>query len=149
MISVTVAGRLGHDAELREYGDGKRVLVMSVASDRYDYRARKRVTDWVRVVVFGRRAETMPSITKGCAVCVRGEGYVRSRQAKDGTWRSVLEVHAEDVQVIKWAYSDQPRSPQSALAEVSDDAPEPAKPASSSGSGRYDDAYAPTDDIPF
>lgn len=97
MISITVSGRVGSDAELRRAGDSD-VLSFRVASN--DFRKREKVTDWVSVSLFGKRAAALAEhVTKGSAIVVRGRGFVREYDGKNGRAFS-LEVDASDVELL-------------------------------------------------
>lgn len=98
MISITVSGRVGADAEMRQAGQSD-VLSFRMASN--DFRHKEKVTDWVSVSMFGQRAaKVAPYITKGASVVVRGKGYVRTYQNREGQTVAALEVDASDVELL-------------------------------------------------
>lgn len=98
MISITVSGRVGADAELRRAGESD-VLSFRMASN--DFRHKEKVTDWVSVSMFGKRAASIVQyVTKGSSVVVRGKGYVRTYQNRDGQTVAALEVDATDVELL-------------------------------------------------
>lgn len=72
MQNITIAGRLGRDAELRNTQGGDSVLGFTVA---VDYRAgREKATNWWRVSLWGKRGEALAQyLTKGATVAVSGE----------------------------------------------------------------------------
>jgi single-strand DNA-binding protein len=97
MISATVSGTVGKDAELKRVGDGE-VLEFSVASNRFEKGEKK--TDWVRVTVWGKRAAQLEKIVKkGGRVAVRGALHGRAYAGKDGAACS-LEMRADDVDLL-------------------------------------------------
>lgn len=97
MISVTISGRVGADAEVRQAGTTD-VLSFRVASN--DYRHKEKVTDWVSVSMFGQRAAKLAEhVTKGTLVVVRGKGFVREYDGKSGKAYS-FEVEASDVELL-------------------------------------------------
>lgn len=97
----TVMGNLGNDPDLRFTQGGTSVLNMSVAATtRYkdqDGEWKDR-TEWVRVVVWGKRAEALGKLLgKGSRVYVEGELRTSSWEDKEGTKRYKTEVHASQV----------------------------------------------------
>jgi single-strand DNA-binding protein len=102
MISATVAGNIGQDAEVREAGDTS-VVNFSIASN-----GRSKVdgewvetTTWVRVAFFGARAQAVSQyLVKGKTVAVRGELSMRTFETKKGETRTSLELRADDVKLL-------------------------------------------------
>lgn len=101
--SVVLSGNLGRDPEVRVTPTGTNILTFSLAvSERVkkgdnweDY------TNWVDVVVFGKRAESLGKIlTKGTKVTVSGKLRYSSWE-RDGKNRSKLEVIADDVDIMQ------------------------------------------------
>ena len=71
MQNITIAGRLGRDAELRTT-NGDPVLGFTVAVDAR--KGRDKVTNWWRVSLWGKRGEALAQyLTKGTSVTVTGE----------------------------------------------------------------------------
>lgn len=101
MISATVIGRLGKDAELRSAGETP-VVNFTIASN-----TRKKdggqwvdATDWVSVAMFGPRGEKIVDyLKKGKAVAVRGALTTRSYE-HNGQPRLALELRADDVELL-------------------------------------------------
>lgn len=97
MISATVSGNLGRDAEQRKAGSYD-IVVFTVASK--GFADGQRTTDWVRVSWFGKRAVgAMSHLVKGCSVVVRGTLSVREYESK-GAKRTSLELKADDVEIL-------------------------------------------------
>lgn len=72
MQVITIAGRIGRDAELRSTQSGDQVCNFSVAVETRN--GREKVTNWWRVSLWGRRGEALNQyLTKGAAVTVVGE----------------------------------------------------------------------------
>lgn len=72
MQTITIAGRLGRDAELRTTQGGDSVLGFTVAVD--VRKGRERETAWWRVSLWGKRGEALASyLMKGVSVTVIGE----------------------------------------------------------------------------
>ena len=72
MQNITIAGRVGRDAELRRTQGGDAVCSFTVA---VDYRnGRDRATNWWRVSLWGKRGEALAQyLLKGVSVTVSGE----------------------------------------------------------------------------
>ena len=71
MQNITIAGRVGRDAELRRTQGGDAVCSFTVA---VDYRnGREKATNWWRVSLWGKRGEALaPYLLKGVSVTVSG-----------------------------------------------------------------------------
>lgn len=131
MNSITVAGQLGRDAEVRYLPDGTPVCAFSVA----DNQGREKSPIWWACSLFGKRAETLAQyLTKGQSVTVTGTVSERVYTDKQGNERKAMEVRVQDV-----ALQGGKREPAATPATQTD------KPAKPSGSG-FDDME---DDIPF
>ena len=71
MQTITIAGRVGRDAETRQAGDGS-VTSFTVAVDQRN--GRDKTTNWWRVSIWGKRGETLAQyIRKGDNITVAGE----------------------------------------------------------------------------
>lgn len=82
MMALTIGGRLGADATLGD-ANGTPVLNFSVAVDGWDPKAREKVTTWVRVAMFGARAEKLSGhLAKGTSVMVNGEARLSEYKGK-------------------------------------------------------------------
>lgn len=91
MQTITIAGRIGRDAELRSTQNGDQVCNFSVAVE--TRQGREKVTNWWRVSMWGKRGETLAQyLTKGSAVTVIG-GFELSEY--DG--KPQLNVRASEV----------------------------------------------------
>ena len=103
--SVTLSGNLGRDPELRTTAAGGNLLTFSIAvNDRVKDSSTgewKDYTNWVDVVVFGNRAESLSRIlAKGMKVTINGKIRYSSWE-KDGQTRSKIEVIANDVDIMQ------------------------------------------------
>jgi len=108
MISVTVAGNLGADAQVGEAGDTP-VVNFSIASNTKV--KGEDVTTWVRCSFFGARAEAVSQyLTKGKSVVVRGSLSTREYE-KDGETRYSLECRCDDVQLFGGKKEDSAPAP--------------------------------------
>lgn len=92
MITATIIGRLGRDAEdVKAASPG---ISFSLASDQGW--GEKRTTNWIRVTLWGKRAEILrPMLVKGCRVAVCGELQTNEYQGKLS-----LECKAWEVQIL-------------------------------------------------
>lgn len=81
MKSITIAGRVGKDAELRRTQNGDAVASFSVAVD--DGWGDRKTTVWFDCSIFGKRAEKVPDlIRKGTALTLVGDLGTREHNGK-------------------------------------------------------------------
>lgn len=81
MKQITIAGRLGKDAELRRTQGGDPVLSFPVAVD--DGYGERKSTMWFDCTVWGKRADALSShLVKGMAVAVSGDLGKREHDGK-------------------------------------------------------------------
>jgi single-strand DNA-binding protein len=123
MLKVTVAGRLGRDAEFRTMQDGTGICNFAVAAD-VGFGDKKK-TYWVDVAKFGKGSEGLSKILrKGASVAVTGELGTREHQGK-----TYLQCRADDITILGGAQGggqrdnyDQGRkpSPQPAYDDLDD-----------------------------
>ena len=93
MLQLTVAGRLGRDAEHKPVGDSA-VCSFAVAAD-VGFGDRKQ-TYWVDVSKWGKGAQGLANIlTKGTAVAVTGELTTREHNGK-----TYLQCRADTVTLL-------------------------------------------------
>lgn len=100
MLNATLIGNLGSDPELKYLDDGTAVLNFSVASN--NARDEKKDPTWVRVAIFGKRAEGLSKIDdfkKGFRVGVVGSLELRT-YTKNDEKRTSLEMRAQDVELL-------------------------------------------------
>lgn len=103
MLKATLLGNLGADPETKYQQNGQPILRMNVAVN-----GRTKVegewqdkTDWVRVTVFGARAETLSQyLKKGSRVYVDGRLEVRPWTNNSGQVQAGLEVVASTVEFM-------------------------------------------------
>ena len=97
---VFLIGRLGRDPEDRMTAGGTKVSNFSLATDHYrggDGQSQK-VTEWHRIVAFGKTAEQCTQyLKKGRLICVEGMLQTRSWEKPPGEKRFVTEVLASRV----------------------------------------------------
>jgi single-strand DNA-binding protein len=94
MISMTIAGNVGKNAELRKTQGGDPVLGFSVAIDGgKDKNGNKRDSTWVNCSIWGKRAESLQSyITKGTKLVVTGRPGVNVYEGKGSLTLSVNDL---------------------------------------------------------
>lgn len=105
---IEIMGNLGRDPELRYMPDGRAVTNVSVAvqktwNDRETGKAKER-TEWFTVVLYGGQAETVCRLmSAGDCLQVWGEIQSRRVQGRDGSEKTVYEVIAKEMQIIRTA----------------------------------------------
>jgi single-strand DNA-binding protein len=99
MNKVIIIGNLGRDPETRQSQSGMAVARLSVATT-YKPREGEPQTEWHRVVVFGRQAESCERyLAKGSSVAVEGR-LKTSAYEKDGVKRYSTDIVADRVQFL-------------------------------------------------
>ena len=99
---VTLLGRVGRDAEIKDAGTTK-VARFSVATSEGGYKKKDgtdapKVTHWHNIQCWGSLAELAGRlITKGCVVAVTGRITYREYETKEGAKKSVTEIIATDL----------------------------------------------------
>ena len=93
MNSITIAGQLGRDAEVRFLGNGDPVANFSVA----DSQGKDKPAMWWSCSLFGKRAESLAQyLVKGQSVTV--SGTVTEREyTKDGVTKKAMDIRVNDV----------------------------------------------------
>jgi single-strand DNA-binding protein len=102
---VILVGRLGKDPLDRMTAGGTHVSNFSVATSRSQggngNGDRQEITDWHRIVVYGKTAECCNQyLKKGRLVCVEGSIQSRSWENPPGTKHYITEVVASRVQFL-------------------------------------------------
>lgn len=96
MISGTVIGNIGRDAETRDAG-GTPVVSFNVAST--EKTSKGETTTWVKASWFGTRGTKLAQyLVKGKKVAIRGSMSLREYTSKDGTTKSSLEMRVDDLE---------------------------------------------------
>ena len=96
----TCTATVGRDAEVRYLQSGAAILTVTVANN-VGF-GDKQKTNWIRVNVWGKKAESklIDFLKKGQQVFVSGELTVNEYQAKDGITKSNLELNASIIDLI-------------------------------------------------
>jgi single-strand DNA-binding protein len=98
MASLTIAGRLGRDCEVRTTQKGTKVTQFSVPVDQ-GY-GDKKTTMWVRCSWFGERGERVAQyLTKGTMVFVTGTPSLNTYEGKDG-FKASLECNVLELKLM-------------------------------------------------
>ena len=101
---VIILGRLGKDPELRYSNSGAGICNLTIATDEsYTDRegVRQQVTEWHRVSVFQKQAESCANyLHKGSLVYVEGSLQTRKWQDQQGQDRYTTEIKAQRVQFL-------------------------------------------------
>ena len=104
MNSVVLIGRLTRDPEIRYTTDSQlTVATFSVAIDRAQRAGKEKQTDFPRVTVFGKQAETCEKyLTKGKLVGVQGRLQTGNYKNKDGATVYTTDVVADRIEFLEW-----------------------------------------------
>jgi len=123
---VLLMGNITRDPELRYVPSGTAVATFDIAVNRvYSTQTgeKKEETSFVRIVVWGRRAEVCAEyLRKGSPIFVEGRLRSRSWETQDGQKRSTIEVIANNVQFLRSAQSQ--KSGRAPSPDTTDRAPE-------------------------
>ena len=119
MLRAAVIGNLGSDPELRYSASGSAFLRMNIASN---YRVKAESgewqdrTEWVRVTVFGARAESLSNLLKkGARVYVDGRLEARPWTDRAGNVQAGLELTASDVEFMSGRQDSDPMTPRNTV----------------------------------
>ena len=94
MNSITIAGGLGRDAEVKYLNNGDPICNFSVA----DSQGRDKPTIWWNCTLYGKRAEALSQyLTKGQSVTVVGTVTEREWQDKEGSKRKSMDVRVSEI----------------------------------------------------
>ncbi len=153
--SVYLLGNLGADPELRQTQSSSVLSMRLACSQSYldKNRVRQERTEWVSVVVWGRRAEALSKfMRKGDRVFIEGRLQTSNWEDRDGIKRYRTEVVAENV-ILGGSNNPRkkPEDPEHRRPSRRDDdddngANEMDTSNGAGGGGGFDD---PDSDIPF
>ena len=151
---VILVGNLGRDAEVRYTQGGTAVATLNMATtevwnDRTSGQRQER-TEWHRVVVWGKQAETLQEyLLRGRQIYVEGRLQTRQWDDRDGNKRYTTEVRADRVVLLSSRAGEPGRGGEAGRgAETGDMQPanRPDQPAAPAPDGA---AELTDDDIPF
>lgn len=101
MLKAVLIGNIGAEPDMKYTPAGQALLQMNVASN---YRVRSQSgewtdkVEWVRVTVFGKRAESLSTLLhKGMRIFADGRLEARPWTSREGDVRAGLEMIASDV----------------------------------------------------
>ena len=101
MNKAILIGNLGADPEVRYTASGAAVANFNIAtSEVWNDKSgqRQERTEWHRIVVWGRQAETCGEyLKKGRSVCVEGRIQTREWEDRGGQKRYTTEINAQNV----------------------------------------------------
>lgn len=121
MNSITIAGSLGKDCELRYTPSNDAVANFSIA----DAQGKDKEAIWWNCALFGKRAESLAKyLVKGQAVTISGSIYTNSYTDKNGIDRIGYNIRVSDV-ALQGGRKEGSEKPQerSTRAELIDDVP--------------------------
>lgn len=158
MNSVELIGRLTRDPEVR-YTSGSQMAVatFTIAIDRPQRQdGGEKQTDFPRITVFGRQAETCEKyLKKGRMVAIQGRIQTGSYTNKNGDTVYTTDVVANRVEFIDWGNNQNPNGSQGGYSQGSYSAPQAQQaPAPQSKAPVQDDDMpdsfeAIDEDVPF
>ena len=136
-------GTIGRDAEVRYAHSGMAILNVTVANN-IGF-GDKQQTLWIRVALFGKRAEgsLKDYLKKGQQVFVSGELSQNEYRANDGTTKTSLELNANIIDLVGKRNESAPSQQNYQDTQVRESAPTKA----TASHDNFDDAY--DDDVPF
>lgn len=122
MNSISVVGRIGKDATIRDAGSSK-VVTFSLACEKVKKpNEDKPGTDWFKIDFWGKRAEAVaPYLKQGTQVFVAGRFELETFTKQDGSQGHSLQITANDIKLLA--------RPQGAAAQTAAPAAVAAKPA--------------------
>ena len=114
MNSITIAGGLGRDAELKFLNNGDPICNFSVA----DSQGRDKPTIWWNCTLYGKRAEALSQyLTKGQSVTVVGSVTEREWQDKEGNKRKSMDVRVSEIALQGGRKDSEPQEERRAAAK--------------------------------
>lgn len=115
MKTITIAGNVGKDAELRATNSGDKVLGFSVAVE--DRGKDGKQTVWFDVSLWGKRGEAIAQyVTKGSKIAVSGDLTTREYEGK-----TYLGVKADQVTLMGSKGDSAPAAPAYGAGSAPDD----------------------------
>ena len=161
---VIILGRLGQDPDVRVTATGTQVVNLNVATTEIGAKDqqgnRAEVTEWHRIVLFGRTAEVASQyLSKGSQVYIDGRLQTRKWQDQNGQDRYSTEIVGNELQFIGGKPEGQQggfnqQQPQQPVQRPQQRAPQQAPPSQSFGQPTGQPAPTPQgfdvpDDIGF
>lgn len=120
MNSITVAGQLGRDAELKYLNNGDPICNFSIA----DSQGKDKSTIWWNCTIYGKRGESLAQyLTKGQAVTVVGHITEREFTDKNGNQRKAMDVRVNEVALQGGRREQEAKPVQQTAADEPEDLP--------------------------
>lgn len=155
---VILIGNLGKDPEIRYTPSGDAIANLTIATSESwkDKQSgeQKEITEWHRVVAYGRLAQIMGEyLKKGSKVYVEGSLRTRKWQDKDGQDRYTTEVRCNEMQMLDGRSEGGPRGQSADYGSGRNTVGQSEQPAGGSRSQPHaDEGFSEPafdDDIPF
>lgn len=100
MNKVILAGRLGHDPEIKNTKDGQLVTTVNIATT--EISKENEYTEWHRIVAFGRTAEIMGKyLKKGVKILVEGKLRTNRWSDNEGITRSQTTIVVDRMEFME------------------------------------------------
>ena len=102
MNRVSLIGRPTKEINLKfTANSGLAVARFTIAVDNYNSKTKEKGADFIPIVVFGKRAETISQyVDKGNQVAIAGHLHTGSYEDKDGNKHYTMEVIADTVELL-------------------------------------------------
>lgn len=101
---VQLIGNTGSDAEIKEFGEGKKKATVTLATNetyRNDKGEKVEETQWHRLVAWGKNAEIIEKyVPKGKEIAVDGKITYRSYDDKNGEKKYLTEILVNEVLLL-------------------------------------------------
>ncbi len=95
-----MSGRISHP-DMSYTDSGLAITRFSMPSEEWDSKTKTSSTQWIKVVVFGPRAEFINQYAvKGSIVCVTGDIRLSAWKRKDGTMQTDVELRANKIDIV-------------------------------------------------
>lgn len=141
MNNICIAGRIGHDLELKQTPNGVPVCSFTLAVKRPKV---KDTTDWIPCVAWRQSAEYLCKYgKKGSTVAVTGVLTTRNFEDKNGNKRTAYEVLVDALNLLSESNSS---SPKQGVAQDGNVAP---APYSAGDDAQFVEMMSSDDDLPF
>ncbi len=104
MNNVVLAGRLTKDAEMDFVGESQIARSrFTLAVDRsYNHNYTEKNTDFIRLEIWGNRAQTFSSrLKKGLFIVIEGSIRVENYNTEDGKSKSITKIHINNFRYIE------------------------------------------------
>ena len=151
---VTILGNLGNDPEVKYTASGSAIANLTVAtSESWNDKAtgeKKEVTEWHRVVLFGKLAEVAGEyLRKGSQVYIEGQLRTSKWTDQSGQEKYTTEIVVGMNGVMQMIGGKQEANQQKQSGWGQPQQPKPQQHSKPASSGQYEPPMDFTDDIPF